>query len=63
MVCAVLGGLMLALSPALALDTNAVVLLSKAPAIQGEFYRCGDMVRAVNSLRHLGKEEALAYPC
>jgi len=42
------------------LDTNAVALLSNAPAIQGEWYRCGDMVRVVNCLRRLGKEQALA---
>jgi hypothetical protein len=59
MLCALLGGFMLALSAA-ALDTNAVALLTKAPAIHGDSYRCGDMVRAVNSLRHLGKEQALA---
>jgi hypothetical protein len=56
----VIGGLLFACSSALALDTNAIALLSKAPAIQGQTYRCGDMVRAVNSLRHLGKERALA---
>jgi hypothetical protein len=47
-------------SKGLALDTNAIALLTKAPTIDGDSYRCGDMVRAVNSLRRLGKQEALA---
>jgi hypothetical protein len=34
--------------------------LTAAPCIRGEFYRCGSMVRAVNDLRRLGKEQALA---
>ena len=58
--CLLIGGLLLASSSAPALDTNAIALLSKAPAIRGQTYSCGDMVRAVNSLRHLGKEGALA---
>src|SRR5437870_3597744 len=58
--CSILAGLLFTSSSAPALDTNAVALLGKAPAIRGDSYRCGEMVRAVNSLRHLGKEDALA---
>lgn len=40
-------------------DTNASTLLSEAPTIRGGSYYCGAMVRAVNALRRLGKEQAI----
>lgn len=42
-------------------NTNmAADFLRRAPSIDGDSYYCGDMVLAVNNLRHLGKEEAIA---
>ncbi len=34
-------------------------LMSRAPFISGDLYRCEDMIRSVNALRRLGKSEAL----
>jgi hypothetical protein len=39
--------------------TNAVVLVRNAPLIDGSSFCCDAMVRAVNSLRRLGKNDAL----
>lgn len=39
--------------------TNAASLLKNAPSIRGVEYRCDSMVRTVNSLRQLGKDQAL----
>jgi hypothetical protein len=40
--------------------TNAVALVRRAPLINGKLFCCDSIVRAVNSLRHLGKKDALA---
>jgi hypothetical protein len=57
--CYMLPGLVLSCTCSGALDTNAVARLRNAPRIAGELYRCGDMVRAVNALRRVGKQQAL----
>jgi len=40
------------------LETDSVSM-DKAPNIAGEYYKCDDMVRVVNILRHFGKEKSI----
>lgn len=57
--CAFVGCGMLCVA-SLGADTNTVAILLKAsPCIDGNSYYCGDMIHSVNSLRHLGKEDAI----
>jgi hypothetical protein len=41
-------------------EVSSASTLTNAPCIRGEFYHCDRMVRAVNDLRRLGKDRALA---
>ena len=39
--------------------TNVLVMVQKAPLVDGSTYCCEPMVQVVNGLRHLGKDDAL----